>query len=76
MENKISFGNCIKHPNFPMMNCPICNIDKEVSALESRIGAGEVVLNQSKKQMRNLKKHTKELIRLKFNINENPTKWE
>lgn len=67
--NNVSFGNCEKHPNFPMINCPGCEVDIIIDETESRIAAGEDVLEQCKKQMKILKGKRKAFQRIKNSPN-------
>lgn len=65
MDN-IVFGACAKHPKFPLVNCPMCQIeDKQeakkisqnyINELESRLEAGEAIIQQCRERVASLKK--------------------
>lgn len=67
-DKNISYGSCEKHPNFPLADCPQCDIDKAVADIESRIQAGRIVISQAKQQLKNLyaKKNAYENLRHKY----------
>lgn len=69
-----TFGNCEKHMNFPLANCPVCEseavgkiYDDEIAKLDARISAGKEVIRLAKEQLKVLRSRKRELERLKPN---------
>jgi hypothetical protein len=71
----LTFGSCEKHPNFNMVNCPVCQVEdmkaaeglvnKKIDEIESRILAGKEIIKQCKEQLRNLESLMDDLVMLK-----------
>jgi hypothetical protein len=67
-----SFGNCEKHPSFPLVSCPVCEsedvekmISEEIEKVDQRINAGREVIRTAKEQLKVLRSRRNELENMK-----------